>query len=45
MIQYYKINKSVDQVNRTNPPKVNNNSNTRRLNQKITKDLISSQIE
>ena len=40
MIQYYKINKSIDQVNWSNPPKVNNNSKTRGHNQKLQKQLI-----
>jgi ribonuclease P/MRP protein subunit RPP40 len=45
MIQYYKINKSIDQVNWSNPPKVNNNSKTRGHNQKLQKQLIHVSVK
>ncbi len=41
MIQYYKINKSIDQVHWINHPKVNKSTNSRFGG----KDFISSQIE
>jgi hypothetical protein len=40
MIQYYKIYKSIDQVNWSYPPKLNNNLKTRGHNQKLQKKLI-----